>query len=98
MPSQAERQALTERLLSGSVAALAAGYALTLWIFYPGIMTFDAKFVYEYIAKGSMGDWQSPVLTWLWGVIDPIAPGAGSMFLLTATSYWLGFGLLSLIL
>src|SRR5262249_22510853 len=44
------------------------------------------------------GDWQSPALTWLWGVIDPIAPGAGSMFLLIATSYWLGFGLLSLAL
>jgi len=43
MQSQAERQLLTERLLSGSAAALAAGYALTLWIFYPGIMTYDAN-------------------------------------------------------
>ena len=39
-----------------------------------------------------MGDWQSPVMVWLWGLIDPIAPGAGSMFLLIATTYWLGFG------
>jgi hypothetical protein len=86
-------------LLAGSAVALhAAGYGLTLWIFYPGIMTFDAKYVYEYIAEGKMGDWQSPVMTWLWGVIDPIAPGAASMFLLMATSYWLGFGLLSLVL
>ena len=30
-------------------------------IFYPGIMTYDAKFVYEDIAKGVLGDWQSPV-------------------------------------
>ncbi len=58
-------------------------------------MTFDAKFVYEYIAKGMLGDWQSPVMTVLWGLIDPIAPGAGSMFLLIATSYWLAFGLLA---
>ena len=61
-------------------------------------MTYDAKFVYEDIAKGTMGDWQSPVMVWLWGLIDPIAPGAGSMFLLIATTYWLGFGLLSLAL
>jgi len=81
-----------------AAAQLAAGYALTLWIFYPGIMTYDAKYVYEDIAKGTMGDWQSPVMTWLWGVIDPVAPGAASMFLLIATSYWLGFGLLSLVL
>ena len=45
-----------------------------------------------------MGDWQSPVMVWLWGLIRPIAPGAGSMFLLIAATYWLGFGLLSLTL
>ena len=67
-------------------------------IFYPGVMTYDAKYVYEDIAKGALGDWQSPVMTVLWGVIDPIAPGAGSMFLLIAATYWLGFGLLSLAL
>jgi hypothetical protein len=79
-----------------AVAALiAAGYGLTLLIFYPGIMTYDAKFVHEDIARGVLGDWQSPVMTMLWGVIDPVAPGAGSMFLLIATSYWLGFGLLA---
>jgi hypothetical protein len=76
----------------------AAGYGLTLAIFYPGIMTYDAKFVHEDIAKGALGDWQSPVMTVLWGVIDPIAPGPGSMFLLIATSYWLGFALLALAL
>jgi hypothetical protein len=99
MPSLAERQVLPRPLLfCVTVALLAAGYGLTLWIFYPGIMTYDAKFVYEDIAKATIGDWQSPVMAWLWGVIDPIAPGAGSMFLLTATSYWLGFALLSLVL
>ncbi len=61
-------------------------------------MTYDAKFVYEDIAKGVLGDWQSPVMTVLWGMIDPLAPGAASMFLLIATSYWLGFGLLALAL
>jgi hypothetical protein len=90
---------MARSFLPAAIAAqLAAGYALTLWIFYPGIMTYDAKYVYEDIAKGTMGDWQSPVMTWLWGVIDPVAPGAASMVLLIATSYWLGFGLLSLVL
>jgi hypothetical protein len=85
-------------VVSSVAALLAAGYGLTLLIFYPGVMTFDAKFVYEDIAKGTLGDWQSPVMTWLWGVIDPIAPGPASIFLLTATSYWAAFGLLSLVL
>ena len=37
-------------------------------------------------------------MTVLWGMIDPIAPGAASMFLLIATSYWLAFGMLALAL
>ena len=82
-----------------SVAVLLAiGFALTLAIFYPGVMTFDSKYLHEYAMKGTMGDWQSPVMVWLWALIDPIAPGAGSMFLLIAATYWLGFGLLSLTL
>lgn len=99
MPSRPDRLLLQPRLLTICVAILlAAGFGLTLLVFYPGVMTYDAKFVYEDIAKGTMGDWQSPVMVWLWRLIDPIAPGAGSMFLLIVTSYWLGFGVLSLAL
>src|SRR5262245_23897868 len=99
MPSWPDRKVLHRRALFGSVAALlAVGYALTLLIFYPGVMTYDAKFVYEYLAKGTVGDWQSPFMTWLWSLIDPIAPGPGSMFLLLTTSYWLAFGILSFVL
>lgn len=79
------------------IAALtAAGFALTLYIFYPGVMTFDARYVYQDIAKGFFGDWQSPVMTLLWSLIDPIAPGPASLLLLTAALYWLAFGLLAL--
>ena len=99
MPSRPERPLLPRRFLMVSAAVLlAVGFGLTLLIFYPGVMTYDAKFVYEDIAKGTYGDWQSPVMVWLWGLIDPIAPGAASMFLLTAATYWLGFGVLSLVL
>lgn len=99
MPPQPDRLPLQPRLLIISVAILlAAGFGLTLLIFHPGVMTYDAKFVYQDIAKGTMGDWQSPVMVWLWALIDPIAPGAASMFLLIATTYWLGFGALSLAL
>jgi hypothetical protein len=84
--------------MASVVALVAIGFGVTLLIFYPGVMTFDAKYVYEDIAKGTYGDWQSPVMVWLWGLIDPIAPGAGSVFLMTVTTYWMGFGILSLVL
>ena len=73
----------------------AAGFGLTLYVFYPGVMTEDARYVYEDIANGFLGDWQSPVMTVLWSWIDPIAPGAGSMFLLIVTLNWLAFCLLA---
>ena len=94
-PSPDPRQPVRRGSALAVPALTAAGYGLTLAIFYPGIMTYDAKFVHEDIAKGVLGDWQSPVMTVLWGVIDPIAPGPGSMFLLIATCYWLGFFLLA---
>src|SRR2546427_6421642 len=42
------------------------------------------------------GDWQSPAMAVLWRLIDPIAPGPSSMFLLTAAVSWLAFGTLAL--
>ena len=86
------------RLSLAVTALVLAGYGLTLLVFYPGIMTYDAKFVYEDIAKNMLGDWQSPAMTLLWRLIDPVAPGPASMFLLIATTYWLAFGLLALTL
>jgi hypothetical protein len=77
-------------------AMTAAGFVLTLYVFYPGIMTFDARYVYQDIAKGFFGDWQSPVMTYLWSRLDPIAPGPASLLLLTAALYWSAFGLLAL--
>ncbi len=75
---------------------IAAGSGLTLHVFYPGVMTYDALYVYEDIAKGFYGDWQSPVMTALWSLIDPVAPGSASMLLLIVSFYWLAFGLLAL--
>ncbi|MFY9992063.1 MAG: hypothetical protein WAL40_13700, partial [Rhodoplanes sp.] len=84
---------------AAAVAAIAVlGFALTLYVFYPGVMTYDALYMYKAIAEGEVGDWQSPVMTALWAAVDPIAPGAGSMFLLTAMLYWLGFGLVGITL
>ena len=95
MPLSADHPRAPRRLHVAIAVLITVGYGLTIAVFYPGIMTNDAKFIYEDIAKSVLGDWQSPAMTVLWGVIDPIAPGSGSMFLLLPTSYGLGFGLLA---
>ena len=95
-PDSAQTRTLQPALL---VCALAAtGFSLTLLVFYPGVMTYDAKFVYEDIAKHVLGDWQSPVMTVLWALIDPIAPGPASMFLLIVAFYWVAFALMAVTL
>ncbi|HEY4405176.1 MAG TPA: hypothetical protein VGN55_11085 [Xanthobacteraceae bacterium] len=77
-------------------ALTAAGFGLTVLLLYPGYLTNDAAYVHSYIQDWQLGDWQSPLLTIVWWLIDPIAPGSGSMFLLIVTFYWLGFGVIAL--
>src|SRR5262245_9780453 len=76
--------------------AVTAGFALTLLVFYPGYVTIDARYVYADAKSWQFGDWQSPAMAVLWGLIDPLAPGSLSMFLDTAMLYWVGFGVLAL--
>jgi len=73
-----------------------AGFILTILVLYPGYLTTDASFVHGYVQKWYFGDWQSPLMTIVWWLIDPISPGSGSMFLLIASLYWLGFASLAL--
>src|SRR6267154_2379731 len=73
-----------------------AGYISTLLALFPGYMTTDSAFVYGFMQEWKFGDWQSPLMSMLWWVIDPISPGTGSMFLLIATLYWLGFAIAAL--
>lgn len=99
MQSGPEDAATTHNSRPRTIAALALcalGYALTVYVFYPGIMTYDARYIYSYMLESRYEDWQSPVMILLWGLINPIAPGPGSMFLLIATTYWLAFALLAL--
>jgi hypothetical protein len=77
-------------------AMAAASLAFTVLVSYPGYLTADATYVYGYVQSGFLGDWQSPLMTIVWRFIDPISPGSGSMFVLIATLYWAGFGILAL--
>ena len=38
------------------VVLAAACFALTLRVFWPGVMTWDAKYIYSYIAAGQAGE------------------------------------------
>src|SRR5262249_35481861 len=103
MAAVEDREAIAGKALSrhrGSLLVLlivAAGYAPPVLVFYRGYSTADARYVYTDAMAWRFGDWQSPAMAMLWRLIDPIAPGPSSMFLLTAAVYWLAFGTLALI-
>src|SRR5258705_12333479 len=86
----AQRSPGTRRLLV--LVAVVIGYALTVLVFYPGYVTVDARYVYADAQAWQLGDWQSPVMGALWRLIDSLAPGPLSMFLLPVTVYWLRLG------
>ena len=88
----------TWRPIVGVAALIAAGFALTIWVFYPGVVNYDARYIHGYAMSGEYGDWQSPAMMALWALIDPLDPGPGSMFLLIASTYWLAFAVLALTL
>jgi hypothetical protein len=94
--SRAAGQATAFKLVALLMAA--AGFALSILVFYPGYSTADARYVYADALAWDFGDWQSPVMGVLWRLIDPLAPGSLSMFLLTAGLYWLAFGMLALLI
>jgi hypothetical protein len=91
-PAFLRRSQISRLLLT---ALVTAGFGVTVAVFFPGALTEDARYIYEDITRGFLGDWQSPVMAVLWSVIDPIAPGTASMFLLTAATYWLAFAVLA---
>src|SRR4030088_1403680 len=97
-PLAARADAQRRAALPWLVALMAAGgYALTPLGVHSRYSTLDARYVYADAQACRFGDWQSPMMAVLWRLVDPIAPGSLSMFLLTATLYWLRFWLAWLI-
>src|SRR5262249_61648239 len=95
-PIAAKAPALSRGVWLGLLTT-AAGYALTVLVFYPGYSTVDARYVYADAMAWRFCDWQSPAMGALWRFIDPIAARAASMFLLTASPLLVAFGMLALL-
>lgn len=94
-PHPGDRAKTTWRTALPALLLAAVGFGVTVLLLFPGYLTNDAGFIHGYVENWHLGDWQSPLLTIVWWLVDPIAPGAGSMFLLGAAIYWLGFGLVA---
>ena len=61
-PAEDERGA-SAAVIVAILLLLAAGYALTILVFYPGYVTIDATYVYTASQDWRFGDWQSPAMS-----------------------------------
>lgn len=69
--------------------------ALAIFIFQPGYLNADAVDQLSQARSGQYSDWHPPVMSWVWSLLDKIAPGALGMFILQVILFWSGLGLLA---
>lgn len=77
------------------ILVVIACIALTIFIFQPGYLNADAVDQLGQARSGQYSDWHPPVMSWVWSLLDKIAPGALGMFILQVILFWSGLGLLA---
>ncbi|MBI0474114.1 hypothetical protein D9601_01870 [Sphingomonas sp. MA1305] len=81
-------------------ARLAIGMALlflaSATLFWPGYVQYDSLAQYEQALSGRYEDWHPPIMAHLWALFG--ARGQAPMMLLQLAGYWLGFGVLIVVL
>jgi membrane associated rhomboid family serine protease len=59
MPSEIERTPTASASRPRTIVAMllcVLGFALTLYVFYPGVMNYDSRYVHSYIGQNPLGD------------------------------------------
>src|SRR5258706_5053355 len=70
-----------------AVLVAAAGFGLTVLVFYPGYSTADARYVYADAMAWRFCALELPAIAGVWRVIYPNSPRAASIVLLTARPF-----------
>ena len=88
---------ISSRLRPGAVAflVLAAGWAATLVLNWPGHLSYDSILQLLQGRTGQYNSWHPPVMAWLLGLDDWIVPGTGLFVAIDTTR---AFGALALVL
>ncbi len=64
------------------------GLGLTLWAFYPGLMSPDSIASLGEGRSGIIYDQNSAIMSYLWGFLDEVVAGPGLMLVLQAGVFW----------
>jgi hypothetical protein len=73
------------------LAALAGGvgFALTIWVYYPGLLSPDSLWQLTQARGRFYVDSHPPVMAWLWSKLNPLRTGPGEMLALQVGIFWL---------
>lgn len=87
----------TSRLwLWAALAIAAAGFALIMFAYWPGVMIDDARWQYQQAVDNAFEDWHPPIMAWVWRqLMLLVAPGPAPMLIVQLLFYWGGFALLA---
>lgn len=69
------------------------GWTVYLVVLFPGFMSVDTVHQLLEARTGQIGDWHSPFMTWLFGVLDQIYPGPAGMLVVQISLMWAGLAL-----
>lgn len=70
------------------------GFAFTLWVFYPGYMSYDSAYQWLQSRHGTLNTLHPPVMAMLWQLTDIILPGPGGMLVMQSLLYWVALAML----
>ncbi|MCK9488553.1 MAG: hypothetical protein M0Q42_03980 [Xanthomonadales bacterium] len=74
--------------------AAVAGFALSLWLFYPGYLSWDSAYQWYQVRSGQWNNVHPVLMTLVWSATERLWPGPGGLFVLHVALYWLGLALL----
>ena len=68
-----------------------AGIGVTLWLFYPGYMSWDSAYQWWQARHASYSSVHPPLLAMIWRLCEQVLPGPGGMFVLQTSLLWASF-------
>ena len=83
----AAEKAIWRHDLALAGAAGAALFALIMWLWYPGILNWDAWAQYDQAISGRYVDWHPPIMAHVWRFLLPRTLGGGGMFAVQIALY-----------
>lgn len=79
-----------------AILAASLGCALTVMVFYPGVMSPDSLDQYRQAVTGLISDESSPpIMSFVWRQVDRLVPGPFGMMLVHAIVFWTALGLIA---